>query len=92
MKKSSTRQIVTIFITILTIVMNILANALPFNGQATGEISDLFDILFVPAGYVFSIWFFIYVGLIAFTVFQARGDHGEPRLDRGGEHEPVPDR
>lgn len=72
MKKMTTRQVVTIFITLLTIVLNVLANALPFNGQGTGEISDRFAILFVPAGYVFSIWFLIYVGLIAFTVFQAK--------------------
>ena len=32
-----------------------LANAIPLNGQGTGEISDRFDIYFVPAGYVFSI-------------------------------------
>ena len=80
MKKLTTRQIITIFITILTIVLNILANALPFNGQGTGEISDRFDILFVPAGYVFSIWFFIYVGLIIFTVFQARSDQVNSKL------------
>jgi len=83
MKKITTRQGVTILVTILTIVLNILANALPFNGQGTGEISDRFTILFVPAGYVFSIWFFIYVGLIAFTVFQALPAQADnPLLDR----------
>jgi hypothetical protein len=71
MKNLSKRQIVTIVVTLITIVLNILANALPFNGKGTGEISDRFQILFVPAGYVFAIWFFIYLGLIAFTIFQA---------------------
>lgn len=51
--------------------MNGLANALPINGKTTGEISDGFDILFTPAGYVFSIWGLIYLALIAFTVVQA---------------------
>jgi len=71
MKKISLKQIVTILATIALVVLNILANALPFNGLNTGEISDRFDILFVPAGYVFSIWLLIYIGLIAYTVFQA---------------------
>lgn len=64
-------QLLNIFFTIIVIVVNTLANALPLNGQTTGEVSDRFDVLFVPAGYVFSIWGLIYLGLIAFTVFQA---------------------
>lgn len=51
--------------------MNVLANTLPLNGQYTGEISDRFDIYFVPAGYVFSIWGLIYLGLLAYTIYQA---------------------
>ena len=71
MKKLSTNQIITIIITLLTITVNTLANALPLNGQATGEISDRFEIYFVPAGYVFSIWGLIYLGVIAYTIYQA---------------------
>jgi len=71
MKKISIQQIVTILVTITTITINVLANALPLNGQGTGEISDRFDIYFVPAGYVFSIWGLIYLGMIAFTIYQA---------------------
>lgn len=71
MKKISLPQIITILVTIITITVNGLANALPLNGQATGEISDRFDIYFVPAGYVFSIWGVIYLGLVAFAVHQA---------------------
>ena len=71
MRKITKYQLITIVITLLTIVVNGLANALPLNGQATGEISDRFAIYFVPAGYVFSIWGLIYAGLIAFTIFQA---------------------
>lgn len=55
-----------VLVTLLTIVMNGLANALPLNGQLTGEISDRFKVFFVPAGYVFSIWGIIYLGLIVF--------------------------
>src|SRR5690606_32340956 len=40
-----------------------------------------FDVYFVPAGYVFSIWGLIYLGLIAFTVFQALpSQKNNPRL------------
>lgn len=80
MNKMTKRQIITILVTLLTIVLNVLANALPFNGQGTGEISDRFSILFVPAGYVFSIWGLIYIGLIAFTVFQALNSQRENTL------------
>ena len=56
---------------LLTIVMNSLANILPINGKTTAELSDSFPNLFVPAGYVFSIWGVIYVLLAIFTVSQA---------------------
>ncbi|MGC9467244.1 MAG: tryptophan-rich sensory protein [Anaerolineae bacterium] len=69
--KNRLLSIVNVIITLATIVVNALANALPINGQNTGEISDRFDIYFVPAGYVFSIWGLIYLGLIAFAIYQA---------------------
>jgi len=69
--KITSRQIAVIITTILTIIVNGLANALPLNGLTTGEISDSFNTYFVPAGYVFSIWGLIYIGLIAFTIYQA---------------------
>jgi len=59
-------------VTVLVVItINVLANALPLNGLNTGEISDRFDIYFVPAGYVFSIWGVIYLGLLGFAVYQA---------------------
>ena len=65
------RQVATVVAFAVTVVVNGLANALPINGLTTGEISDRFPVLVVPAGYVFSIWGAIYVGLLAFTVYQA---------------------
>jgi benzodiazapine receptor len=67
----SVRRLLTIIFTLATLTVNALANILPFNGQTTGEISNRFPIRFVPAGYVFSIWGLIYLGLLAFAVFQA---------------------
>lgn len=81
MNKDTLRQIAVILATLVTVAVNGLANALPINGQNTGQISDRFDVLFVPAGYVFAIWGLIYLGLIAYTVFQALPAQKEnPRL------------
>ncbi|WP_173917673.1 tryptophan-rich sensory protein [Halobacillus sp. Marseille-Q1614] len=46
---------------LLVVTVNGLANALPLNGQTTGEISNRLNVLFTPAGYVFSIWGLIYI-------------------------------
>ncbi|MFZ0477298.1 MAG: TspO/MBR family protein [Halobacillus sp.] len=46
---------------LLVVVVNGLANTLPLNGQTTGEISNRLNVLFTPAGYVFSIWGLIYI-------------------------------
>ena len=79
--KDKVRQIAVVVSILLTIVVNTLANALPINGQNTGEISDRFDVYFTPAGYVFSIWGLIYIGLIAYAIYQALPAQREnPRL------------
>ncbi len=71
MKRNFGTQIITILATLITITINGVANVLPLNGLTTGEISDRFDIYFFPAGYAFSIWGLIYLGLIIYTVYQA---------------------
>jgi benzodiazapine receptor len=85
MKKDTLRQWINLLAVVATIVINGLANALPLNGQTTGEISDRFQVYFVPAGYVFSIWGLIYVALVAFAVYQALpSQRNNPRLRRIG--------
>lgn len=85
MSKDTLRQIANIVSVILALTVNILASALPLNGQNTGEISDRFQVYFVPAGYVFAIWGIIYIGWIAFAVYQALPSQKEnPRLRRLG--------
>jgi benzodiazapine receptor len=70
------RRILTVASYLVTLAVNGAANALPINGQQTGEISDRYEVYVVPAGYVFGVWGVIYLGLGAFTVYQAvRGDH-----------------
>jgi hypothetical protein len=69
------RRVLTVASYLVTLAVNGAANALPINGQQTGEISDRYQVYVVPAGYVFGIWGVIYLGLGAFTVYQAvRGD------------------
>jgi hypothetical protein len=55
------------------LVMNYLANALPLNSKTTGELSDSFPNLFVPAGITFSIWGIIYVLLTIYCIIQFTG-------------------
>jgi len=83
MNRDVARQWITMLTIVVLIVMNILANALPFNGLSTATISDSFKVFFVPAGYVFAIWGLIYVGLLAYGIYQALPAQKEnPRLRR----------
>jgi hypothetical protein len=83
--RDTLRQIIVFLTIVATIAINGLANALPLNGLNTGEISDRFQVYFVPAGYVFSIWGLIYLGLIVFAIFQALPSQREnPRLRLAG--------
>jgi len=85
MKKGTLRQILVIVATVATLVVNTLANTLPFNGQDQATISDSFEVFFVPAGYVFSIWGLIYLVLIVYTVYQALpAQRDNALLDRVG--------
>ncbi len=54
----------------IMIVMNSLANIIPINGKTTGELSDQYPNLFVPAGITFSIWGAIYALLLVVMIVQ----------------------
>jgi hypothetical protein len=85
MNKHIIRQIAVIISLIIMITVNALATTLPINGVTTAEISDSFDVFFVPAGYVFSIWGVIYLALIVYGIFQALPAQKEnPRLQKIG--------
>jgi len=49
------------------VVVNALANAIPLGGKTTGELSDQYPNLFVPAGITFSIWGVIYLALAVYV-------------------------
>lgn len=55
---------------LLMIAINGYANYARLNGVTTAEVSDTFQVYFVPAGYVFSIWGVIYLFLFAFLIYQ----------------------
>jgi len=85
MNKDLSRQLLNVFGLIFALVINALATTLPLNGTTTAQISNNFPLIFTPAGYVFSIWGIIYLGLIAFTIYQALPSQREnPRLRKLG--------
>ncbi len=55
---------------IVMIVVNALANIIPFNGLTTGEVSDLYPNLFTPAALTFFIWGVIYILLGGYILYQ----------------------
>ncbi len=65
-------QILNIAGFICMVAVNALANILRFNGKNTGELSDKYPNLFVPAGITFAIWGVIYLLLLIYTIYQAR--------------------
>lgn len=89
-KKISPIRVITLITFVIMVVMNGLANALPINGQNTGEVSDKYANLFAPAGYTFAIWGLIYGLLFIYTIYQLRShknnsnQHNEELLDTIG--------
>jgi hypothetical protein len=69
--------------TLAVIGVNAAANLVPINGVNTGEVSARYPTGFTPAGWVFSIWSLIYLGLIAFGVYAARVPPGRGARVRG---------
>lgn len=63
-------SLLNIISVIAVIAVNALANILPINGRMTGELSDQYPNLFVPAGLTFAIWGVIYLLMLVFAVDQ----------------------
>ena len=70
--KIKTLQVLNFVFFIIMVIMNGLAVSLPLNGKSTGELSDKYPNLFVPAGITFSIWSVIYFALLIFCIYQVR--------------------
>ncbi len=71
MKK--TLQVANGIALLATIIINYLSNTGVLNGNTMKTISDKYHNYFTPAGYAFSIWGLIYIGLLAFVIFTGRG-------------------
>ncbi|MBE9601900.1 carboxypeptidase-like regulatory domain-containing protein [Pedobacter sp. MC2016-24] len=69
---------------IITIAVNYLSNTGALNGNTMKTVSDQYFNYFTPAGYAFSIWGLIYVGLIGFVFYTGRSafkkDDSDPIL------------
>lgn len=77
MFKGVTRVLLVWIVLIGTVVVNGLANVIPFNNITTGEVSDLYPTAFTPANYVFGIWGVIYVGLFLFALYQSQDKYND---------------
>lgn len=66
------RQIVTLVAILGAFGINVYSNLAPPNGQTIGDISNtLFTgVQIIPANYAFAIWGVIYLGLMAFGIYQ----------------------
>ena len=67
------RQWLTVVAVLVAIAINGISNVYPPAGKNTGEVSNtiLGGVLLTPAGYAFAIWGLIYIGLIAYSIYQA---------------------
>ena len=81
------RQLITFVAILAAFLVNVLSNLYPINGANIGELSNtLFGkLLIIPANYAFAIWGLIYLGLIAFGIYQLLpAQRQNPRLRRMG--------
>jgi hypothetical protein len=64
------RSFLVLAATIGVIVFNWIAATGRLGGRDTGSISDDYQTLVTPAGYAFAIWSLIYLGMLAFSIYQ----------------------
>src|ERR1044072_1407090 len=65
------QPVLVIIATIGMIVFNYLAAAGLTGGVSTNIVSDRYPTHITPSGYAFSIWGLIYLGCLAFSIYQA---------------------
>lgn len=57
---------------VITVLINYLSNTGVFNGHTMATVSERYANFFTPAGYAFSIWGLIYLGLLGFVIYTGR--------------------
>jgi hypothetical protein len=81
----SLRQMATLLAIVGGVIVNTLSNFFPVKGLNVGQLSNqLFgSVLIIPANYAFAIWGLIYIGLLAFGIYQSRPNQRQSsELDR----------
>jgi len=70
MKKSL--SVLNLTSVIIVIAINYITQALRVNETTIGEVSNKYFNLFTPASYAFAIWGLIFIGLIAYGIYQVK--------------------
>ncbi|MEO8072442.1 MAG: tryptophan-rich sensory protein [Acidobacteriota bacterium] len=79
--KINLKQILVIIATLGVIAINYFAAQGYINNITPATISDKYPTFITPSGYAFAIWSLIYLGLIAFSIYQALPSQSEnPRF------------
>ncbi|WP_009634078.1 tryptophan-rich sensory protein [Synechocystis sp. PCC 7509] len=84
-KSSLGIAIATLIAILTTLTINVLSNFFPLQGANIGKISNtiLQGVQITPANYAFAIWGLIYIGLIAYGVYQLRpNQRQDPTIQR----------
>ena len=80
--RGAPRQIAVVAAAVFNLVLNGLAGAGALFGVQTGAVSDGAATPITPAGWAFSIWSVIFLGIAAFAVWQALPGQRGRRYDR----------
>lgn len=64
---------------VFALSVNFLSQSVGINGNTVGSLSDKYANLFTPAGYAFSIWGIIFLGMIAYAANQLRDAFTQPQ-------------
>ncbi|MEO6684141.1 MAG: hypothetical protein ABIN48_15060 [Ginsengibacter sp.] len=65
-------QIGNIIALVITIIINYFYSAGIISGVTVADVSDQYQNYFTPAGYAFSIWGIIYLGLLGFVIYTGK--------------------
>lgn len=79
--RGAARQLAILFAALVNVGLNALAGAGLLFGTPTGAVSDVNPTPITPAGWAFSIWSIIFVGVLAFAAWQAMPARRGARYD-----------
>ena len=82
--RGAARQLAVVLAAVFNVGLNALAGAGVLFGVPTGAVSDAAPTPVTPAGWAFGIWSVIFVGVLAFAVWQALPAQRGPRYDAVG--------